>query len=55
MTDSTLSDVYADKGGVLRPALAAVALIAAGLGLLFWDTDPGNNQSAPLMVLSQAR
>jgi hypothetical protein len=55
MTDSTLSDAYADKGSVLRPALAAVTLIAAGLGLLFWDNDPGNSQPAPLIVLSQAR
>jgi hypothetical protein len=55
MTDSTLSDGHADRGCVLRPALAALALIAAGLGLLFWDNEPSNSPPSPLVELSQAR
>ena len=53
MTDNTLGK--ADAGGVLRPSLLAVVMIAAGLGLLFLDNDKNSgNTSSPLMAVSQA-
>ena len=55
MTDSTLHHTYADKGHVLRPWAIAVAMVAAGLGLLFWDSDPSNNTPPSLVVVSQIR
>ena len=53
MTDSTLNQSYADKLNVLRPWIIAVVMVAAGLGLLFWDSDPSDAPS--LVVVSQIR
>ena len=54
MTDSTLNH-SADRGNVLRPWIIAIVMVAAGLGLLFWDSDPSDGQPAPLVAISQIR
>lgn len=41
----------ADDGRVLSTALAAVLLIAAGLGLLAWDDSKEAGTSLPVSVL----
>ena len=53
MTDHTLNEARADKGSVLRPWVIAVVMIAAGLGLLFWDNGPADNTPPSLIVVSQ--
>jgi len=55
MTDSTLHPTYADKENVLRPWAIALVMVAAGLGLLFWDSDPSRNTPPSLVVVSQIR
>jgi hypothetical protein len=55
MTDNTLNHTHADKGSDLRPWVLAVVMVAAGLGLLFWDNDPGDGTPAPAIVISQIR
>lgn len=38
---SQIDEARPDHGNVWNPALVAVVLVAAGLGLMFWDNHQG--------------
>ncbi len=48
MTENDYS--RSDEGSVLHAAIAAVMLVAAGVGLMVWDNDHDRSQSTRTVV-----